>query len=181
MSSIDREQPEDNFEHLTGTEAVDRIRTLVEPTRMGFFVTRHPMAGGLGARPMTVLKVDMEANLWFLSASDSTLNREITDDPRVEFLLANPDKSEFLHLRGTADITTEKLVIHDLWTPIAKTWFTEGEDDPRVTAVRLRPEEGHFWDTKHNKLVSGMKIIIGSMIGKTLDDGVSGTLSPGSP
>lgn len=175
MTSIDREQPEPHREHLTGTDTVDRIRTLVEPTKMGFLVTAR------GARPMTVLKVDHEGSLWFLSAADSSQNADIATDPRVEFYLANPDKSEFLHLRATASISTEKMVIHDLWTPIAKAWFTEGEDDPRVTAIQLGVNEGHFWDTKHNRLVSGVKIVLGAMIGKTLDDGVAGSLDPMAP
>jgi general stress protein 26 len=175
VTSIDQEQADHHEENLTGIDAVDRIRTLVEPTRMGFLVTVR------GSRPMTVLKVDAEGCLWFLSSKDSSQNADIAADPRVEFYLANPDKSEFLHLRGSASVKVEKLIVHDLWTPVAKAWFTEGEDDPRITVIHLRPSEGHYWDTKHNKLVSGAKIILGAMIGKTLDDGVTGSLAPGAP
>jgi len=29
------------------------------------------------------------------------------------------------------------------WEPIVKTWFTEGANDPRITAIKITPEEGY--------------------------------------
>ena len=67
-------------------------------------------------------------------------------------------------------------MIKELWEPILKTWFTEGIDDPRITAIRVTPTDGYYWDTKHGNAVAGVKMMIGAMIGKTLDDSIEGTL-----
>ena len=57
-----------------------------------------------------------------------------------------------------------------------QTWFTEGVDDPRITVIKVTPSEGYYWDTKHGNMVAGVKILIGAVIRKTLDDSVEGTL-----
>ena len=57
-----------------------------------------------------------------------------------------------------------------------KTWFTEGEDDPRITVIKVTPTDGYYWDTKHGTAIAGAKILVGAAIGKILDDSVEGQL-----
>ena len=57
-----------------------------------------------------------------------------------------------------------------------RTWFTEGEDDPRITVIKVTPTEGYYWDTKHGNAVAGVKMLVGAVVGKTLDDSVEGRL-----
>jgi general stress protein 26 len=59
---------------------------------------------------------------------------------------------------------------------VLKTWFTQGIDDPRITVIKVVPSEGYYWDTKHGNLVAGIKMMLGAMLGKTLDDSIEGTL-----
>ena len=66
--------------------------------------------------------------------------------------------------------------IKELWEPVIKTWFTKGVDDPRITVIKVTPKEGYYWDNKHGNAVAGAKMIIGAMIGKTLDDSIEGKL-----
>jgi len=58
-----------------------------------------------------------------------------------------------------------------------KTWFTGGEDDPRITVIRVIPRRGYYWDNKHGDVVAGAKIAVGAVIGKTLDDSIEGILT----
>ena len=82
----------------------------------------------------------------------------------------------FLTLTGTATVSRDKKRIKDLWKSILKVWFTEGEDDPRITAIKVTPNDSYYWDTKHGNAVSGIKILVGAVIGKTLDDSIEGEL-----
>lgn len=79
-------------------------------------------------------------------------------------------------LSGHATVSREKAKIKELWEPIVKTWFTEGVDDPRITVIKVQPNDGYYWDTKHNMAVAGIKMMIGAAIGKTLDDSIEGTV-----
>ena len=49
-------------------------------------------------------------------------------------------------------------------------------DDPRITVIKVTPSEGYYWDNKHGNAEAGPKMMIGAMIGKTLDDSIEGKL-----
>lgn len=176
MDSINRNQSEDNREDLTRSEAVAKIRELVEKAQNCFFRTATGNGESSGARPMNVQKVDDAGNLWFLSADDSHKNLEIGQDPFVELYFQGSPHSDFLMLKGSATISRDKEKIKELWQPLIKTWFTGGVDDPRITVLKVSPSEGYYWDTKHGNAVAGIKMLIGAALGKTLDDSIEGTL-----
>ena len=127
---------------------------------------------------MTVLQVDERGNLWFLSANDSEKNHEVANDSEVELYFQGSPHSDFLHITGTAFISQDRAKIDELWEPLAKVWFTEGKDDPRISAIEVVPREGYYWDTKHGMIVASIKMLIGAAMGKTMDDGIQGELRP---
>ncbi|HEY7159810.1 MAG TPA: pyridoxamine 5'-phosphate oxidase family protein [Acidobacteriota bacterium] len=176
MDSINKNQPEENKENLVSVEAIKKIQELVEKAESCFFCTNVATGDSSGARPMNVRKVDDDGNLWFLSANDSRKNEELLRDPLVKLYFQGSAHSDFLQLNGTATISKDKAKIKELWSPVIKTWFTEGEDDPRITVIKVTPSEGYYWDTKHGNMIAGIKILIGAATGKTLDDSIEGKL-----
>ena len=176
MDSINQNQPEENHEDLRGQKAVGKIKELVGKAQTCFFCTASTSNGSTGARPMSVQQVDDAGNLWFLSAGDSYKNQDLALDPSVKLFFQGSAHSDFLMLRGTATVSRDKAKIKELWEPIIKTWFTEGVDDPRVTVIKVEPNDGYYWDTKHNMAVAGIKMMVGAAIGKTMDDSIEGTL-----
>ena len=175
MNSIDKNQ-EHHREDLRGPQAVEKIREIVKRAQNCFFCTATAVGGSSAARPMNVRQVDDDGNLWFLSASDSHQNAEMAADPTVKLYFQGSPHSDFMQLNGRATISTDKAKIAELWTPIVKNWFTGGQDDPRITVVKVAPTDGYYWDTKHGNTVAGIKMMIGAAIGKTLDDSIEGTL-----
>ena len=176
MDSINRNQSEENHADLADYDAVQRIRDVVDQTQSCFFCTRSDIGPSAGTRPMSVQEVGDDGTLWFLSAADSHKNAAIEISPRVELFFQGTKHSDYLHLAGSATISTSKEKIKELWKPILKTWFTEGENDPRITVLKVVPESGYYWDNKHGKLVAGAKMLIGAAIGKTMDDSIEGRL-----
>jgi general stress protein 26 len=176
MNSINANQPEQNHENLAGQPAVEKIKELVKQAETCFFCTAITTGKRVQTRPMTVQTVDDEGYLWFLSASDSHLNSEIAADARVQLLFQGSSHSDFMTLNGRADIRRDKVKTKELWNPLLKTWFTEGEEDPRITVIRVAPDDGYYWDTKHNRAIAFAKMVVGAVIGKTLDDSIEGKL-----
>ena len=164
------------IKNLTHQEAIDKFKEIVDHESICLLTTRLSEVP-LTTRPMSVQKVCDQGNFWFLSRSDSDKNQEITTDPRVQLFFSNPSKYEFLSVYGKASITRDRKKIDELWTNIAKAWFPEGKDDPSVTVIKVTPEEGFYWDTKDGKLVSMIKILASAVSGKTLEEGVEGTVS----
>lgn len=178
MNSINRNQPEQNHKNLRGKAAIDKIREIVDKAQTCFFCTAVATGDSSGARPMSVRQVDDEGNLWFLSAADSHQNKEIGIDSTVKLFFQGSPHSDFLQLSGFVTISRDRDKIEELWEPVIKTWFTEGIDDPRITVLKFSPREGYYWDTKHGNMVAGVKMLIGAMLGKTLDDSIEGKLQP---
>lgn len=178
MDSINRQQAEKNHEDLSARDAVEKMRELIKKSPSCFFCTAGAAATGEsdGVRPMSVQQVDDAGNLWFLSAADSHKNLEVAADPTVDLYFQGSAHSDFLHVKGRATVSRDKAKIKELWEPIHKTWFTEGIDDPRITVIKVAPVDGYYWDTKHGMAVAGVKMMIGAMIGKTLDDSIDGRL-----
>ena len=171
-----KQELEDHYESLSGSKAVERIRDVAKRANICLFGTDigHPP---LTVRPMAVQSVDDAGNFWFLSSRTSHTNQHIERDPRVQLLFANPGDAQYLTLQGTAAISDDPVLRKAHWTPIAKTWFNEGVDDPDLTVICVEPHDGYYWDTKHGKVVSTLKIAMGAVVGKTLDDSVEGKVS----
>ena len=176
MDSINRNQPEKNHDDLVAREAVEQIKAIVKQGENCFFCTAVATGPSGASRPMNVRRTDDDGTIWFLSAADSHKNAELARDSSVTLYFQGSAHSDFLRLDGRAAVTTDKKIIKELWQPILKTWFTGGLDDPRITAIRVTPTAGYYWDTKHGNAVAGVKMMIGAMIGKTLDDSIEGTL-----
>lgn len=177
MDSIKQQQPENNHKDLSSTEAVAKIRELTGKAGSCFLSTALKSSSAAPTRPMAIQETDDSGCLWMLSASDSHKNAEISADPFVQLYMQGSSHSDFLTLWGTATISTDKEKIKQLWNPILKTWFTEGQDDPRITVIKITPENGYYWDTKHGVMVAFVKQVAGAITGQTLDDSIEGNLN----
>ena|ERR1700744_3686482 len=176
MDSINKQQPEENHKDLNGAEAIEKIKTLVDQAKTCFFCSNIKTGVPLSTRPMSVQQVDDEGNFWFLSANDSHKNDELVHDPFVHLLFQGSAHSDFLNIYGIAVTVDDKQKIKELWEPILKTWFTEGEEDPRISVIKVEPIEGYYWDNKHGNAIAFVKQLAGAAIGQTLDDSIEGKL-----
>lgn len=176
MNSINQNQPESNHHNLHGAAAIAKIKELAGKTNTCFFCTAMAIGESNGARPMTVQQIDGEGVLWFLSAADSHTVKEIGADPHVKLYFQGSAHSDFMELYGKAALWADKEKIKELWEPLLKTWFTEGESDPRIAVIRFAPLSGYYWDNKHGNAIAGIKMLVGAALGKTLDDSVEGML-----
>ncbi len=176
MDSINQQQPEDNFKNIQGNEAAQKMKELAEKADTCFFCSNIKTGLPFSTRPMSVLKVDDAGNFWFLSSADSTKNEELSHDPFVQLLFQGSSYSGFLNVYGIAEVSKDKEKIKELWKPILKTWFTDGEDDARITVIKVDPTDGYYWDNKHGNAVAFIKQSVGAVIGKTIDDSIEGKL-----
>jgi general stress protein 26 len=169
-----KEESMGDVKDLAARDAIVKMREIAEG-EIAMLCTFAALPA-MHTRPMGTSAIDDDGTFWFLSAEDSGKNREIAANPIVQLVYSVPSKSAFLAVQGTAAILRDQKKIDQVWNPLAKAWFHEGKDDPRITLLRVRPMRGHYWDTKHNKMVALAEIALGALIGKTLDDGIEGTL-----
>lgn len=177
MDSINKNQQEDNHKNVFGDEAVAKIKLLAKKASSCFFCTAITTGAPFQTRPMAAEVIDDDGNFWFLSPSDSYKNKELEQDPHVQMLFQGSAHSDFMTLYGRVEISRDPQKIKDLWDPMMKNWFTEGIDDPRITVLKVIPTDGYYWDTKHGQAIAFVKSMIGSAIGKTMDDSIEGKIT----
>lgn len=161
--------------NLIDEKAVEKIRELAKDANICHFVTNLSTTP-LSSRPMATQQVDDDGNIWFISDKSSDKNKDIQSDDRVQLFYSANSNYEYLSIYGTAEIVFDKVKLHELWTSMAKAWFPDGEDDPAISLIKVAPQDGYYWDTKNNKLVSLFKIAKSIVTGKTDDDGIEGTI-----
>jgi general stress protein 26 len=159
--------------HLHSESAISKMKELAKEITTCMFGTYENSK--FFTRPMSTQQVDDEGNLWFLSDRDSEKNNQIEYDDRVE-LIYSQGNEKFLSIHGTASISYDKEKIKELWQPLAKIWFTEGVDDPRISVIKVSFSDGYYWNTKHGKMVEIAIMAAALVSGKTMDDGIEGKL-----
>ncbi len=100
--------------------------------------------GQLRARPMAIAKVDGEADLLFATHAQSGKVEEIAQDNDVSVVMQGD--RQYLSLSGTARIENDRSLIQDLEDPYWRVWFKDGADDPDVRLIRVKAEQGEYWD-----------------------------------
>lgn len=163
---------------LSGHEAVDQFKEVVKHQRVCMMVTQveeHPSH----SRPMSVGEVDDEGNFWMLTLVTSDKVRDLRKDPRCYLYFANSSDQEFLSVFGAVEVVDDMQRKKDLWSAWAKAWVPEGPEDPDLRALKFRPQDGYYWDTKDGKIAAMIKIAVAVVSGSHSDDGgVEGRAKP---
>jgi len=165
-----------DFHNLAGQEAIQKIQKLAESANTCMLLTNLDEIPS-DARPMATCKVEDNGTFWFFSPADSHKNMEISVDNRVQLIYINNSSAEYMSLYGTVEVLKDEVKAKELWNVFLTTWFNEGPADPNLTLLKFTPQDGYYWDTKNNKMVSLAKIAIGALKGKMMDDGREGKIS----
>lgn len=162
--------------NLAQQDAIKKLKDLVNDIDMCLFCTNLKTGDGSTCRPMSTAQVDNNGDIWFMSPKDSDKNREIAIDSKVQLFYSHPGKSSYLVVNGNASLQYDKKKIEELWSPLDKTWFKEGKDDPNISLIRVSDINAHYWDTTGNRMVNFFKMVASVATGKTLVNAEEGAL-----
>ncbi len=162
--------------NLANNDAVKKLQEMAKEVRVCMFCT-YDEDNRLQTAPMSASKVDNDGAFWFISDKNSKRNEDLAANKTTDLIFGDPAKENYISVHGNGEIIFDKDIIKELWNPIAKTWFQGGVDDPNISVIKVMPDEAYYWDTKHGKMVSFLKILAGAVTGKTTDDGVEGKLT----
>ena len=166
------------MEHnLNDTEAIKKLKELAMDIDIALFCTNLKIDDGATCRPMSTQGVDDNGTLWFFSAKDSDKNKDIMQDKHVQLFYSHPGNMNFMVVNGTAEILFDKDKTEELWSPLVKTWFQGGKDDPNLSLIKVTPVSAYYWDTKGSKMINFFKMIASVATGKTLVDAQEGSLN----
>jgi general stress protein 26 len=163
--------------NLTAKEGVKKIKDLVDDIKICLFCTHLKTDDGSKARPMAAQEVDDEGNIWFFSGLDSDKNQEIKQDRHVQLFFSDPSKSSFLVVNGEAQEVIDHQKFDEYWSPLVKTWFKEGKDDPNLSLIKVVPHTTYYWDVDGNRMVNFLKMLASVATGTNLVTSEQGTIT----
>ena len=158
---------------LRGSEGMKKIGELIKDVRI-CMMTTSAADGTFDSRPMATQETEFDGTVWFLTRHESGKVGELEANPRVGLMYADPSNHNYVTAKGRATISRDKAKIHELWNPMFKAWFPEGEDDPQIAVIRVDVEEAQYWEASSSKLVFGIKYLAAAVTGGKVDVGETG-------
>lgn len=162
--------------HLQDKEAAEKFKKLVEDIRVCMFITATN--SDEHTRPMSTVEVEPDGTLWFFTDIRSIKVDEVTRERDVHLTYAHPGKESYIDVWGTGSVVTDKAQIKDKWTPIVKAWFPDGQDDPNLALLKVRPTDVYYWNAESGKMIQFFKMAVAAVTGNpAVADGAEGKLA----
>ena len=111
--------------------------------------------------PMTLLQIDEQGDLWFLTSKNSQIYKDIAHDNRVQILYVDDVKDTYVSIFGYATHIIDEKKLNELWNPVMSKWF-EGKHDDRLVLLNVDMEIAYYWDSELNKLISFFELTNGN-------------------
>lgn len=143
--------------HFKGKEAVEKLKRLIQDSNVCMLCTNLNEAP-VSTCPMATQQVNENGEIWFVSDKNSDHNRDIKADGRVQLIYANPSKATYASIYGTAEVLEDAKKAADLWSVEIKPWFEDGKKSGNLSAIRVLPKEGFYWDSREANLSSSLSM-----------------------
>ncbi len=155
----------------TPTEARATLWALIKDIRFAMFTTRHGN-GHLHSRPMTTQNsnLDEDSNLWFFMSRHSEPVADLSHEPIVNVVYANPGEDSYVSVSGTATVVEDLAKKEQLWSKMAEAWFPGGATDADLALVCVNITHANYWDVKDSKIVQLFKMAKAAVTGKPPTD-----------
>lgn len=129
-----------------------KIMEMVKAAKVAMFTTING-DGTLASRPMVAQQMDEEGLIWFFTSRESGKIEDLHKHPQVNVAYSDVDNNQYVSLSGRGKLVRDKAKIKELWDPTMKAWFPNGEDDPDVALISVKPDTAEYWDSTSSKFV----------------------------
>lgn len=149
----------------------EKLWELIKDIRFAMVTHQHPN-GQLHACPMTTANkegMNEDQNLYFLISKDSDLARCVAQQAQINVAYADTDNDSYVSVSAHAQLSDDMALKELLFTPMAKAWFPDGVQDPRLAVLVARAESAEYWDVKQSKLVQLLAMAKAAVTGEQPD------------
>ena len=153
------------------TTELQKFYALIEDIETAMMTTRR-RDGHLRARAMATQKQASGADLWFVTAEGSAKLDDLAGDPHLNLSYYRDSNREWVSVSGTAQVTTERAKIGELYEVDWKLWFPdEGDprhgtpDDPRLVLIGVTVHAAEFLEVNKPSPVLLFEMVKGWVTG----------------
>ncbi|MGE5926498.1 MAG: pyridoxamine 5'-phosphate oxidase family protein [Gemmatimonadota bacterium] len=175
--------PMPDAEPVTTEKKLDELYGLIEGIEIAMFTTRR-RDGRLVSRPMATQTQAEGSDLWFVTDIESNKLDELAFDPQVNLAYYKNRTREWVSVSGTAKVTQDRRLIHELYRRDWKAWFGDmggerdgGPDDPRLALILVDVESVVYLKLDKPQPVVLFEVVKGMVTGSRPDVGVQREVS----
>ena len=122
------------------------------------------------AQPMTMLnseRMDEDQNLYFILKDTNSLVQAVNSGHNhIGLSFSKPSDDLYISISAHATLSTDPILIDQLWNPWAENWF-DGKTDPSIRVLIAKAVSAEYWNVTDNKVTHLFKVLKGNLTGKT--------------
>ncbi|KAF8514146.1 hypothetical protein JB92DRAFT_2789643 [Gautieria morchelliformis] len=164
-----------------------RLKEIIEKVQTSMLTTRS-RGDHLHSRAMTPTSDSLSGNnlhFFFIGNNASGKFDEIENDDHVNVSFFEPSSTDWASITGVARISKDKELIKKHWSTVIAGYFGDlgdgthkgNEDDPRVSIIKVVPDEIRYWTANKGKLGQTVQVAIGAVTGKSQAPGELRTIT----
>ena len=160
---------------MTSSTATE-TRSLDDTVKGGdiaMLVTHHD--GTASSRPLTVAKVDGDTMLFLVDRQAGWFVDTATATP-VHVAISAAGRNDWVSLNGTAQPTSDRTLIDELWNPAAGAFF-DGKDDPNIVVLGVAVTDGEYWSSPGGGPLGRLMTVVTAALGKKGSAGEHGAVN----
>ncbi|SBS71293.1 pyridoxamine 5'-phosphate oxidase family protein [uncultured Microbacterium sp.] len=154
---------------VTGKEALERVKTLVEDIDFTMLTTVDAQ-NRLVSRPMSTREMDDAGDIWFFTSEDTQKVDDVQRDHDVGLSYCDAKGMRYVSVAGRASVVHDRAKMEQLWSPSLDIWFADGIDTPGIALLKVTPLDTEFWEPAHGKLVMAAGMLKALVTRDTPDD-----------
>ena len=112
------------------------------------------------ARPMTAQLKAGKGPVWFFTAKDNTIVKNLKKSNRGVATFISKKRDIFATVHGKLTLDNSKASIDKLWNPYVAAWFEKGKEDPKLALLRFDLQKAEIW-LDDSSIFAGIKLLIG--------------------
>ncbi|MFN8443155.1 MAG: pyridoxamine 5'-phosphate oxidase family protein [Caldilineaceae bacterium] len=166
-----------NKTELNGqSEDIKKLGELIEDIDIAMLTTIDN-DGTLRSRPMGTQQIEFDGDLWFFTGADSAKVHETRKNRQVNVSYADVKEQRYVSVSGQAELVRDKSKIKELWNPIYKAWFPDGQDDPNLALLKIHVEKAEYWESANGMVVQLVGFAKALMTGQPYQGGENEKIS----
>jgi general stress protein 26 len=158
---------------MSDAESISKVTDIINDSHIGMFTTINE-AGALVSRPLAVQEVKDDGDMWFFTSANTSQVAHIRANPAVNVSFGK--RTEWVSVAGTAEVVTDRQLIHDMWNQVVEAWFPDGPDTPEVVLLHVDSDSAEYWASPGGTAATVLQWIKSKVTKSRMSVGESGTV-----
>ena len=156
---------------MAASKKIDELYDLINGIETAMFTTRG-VSGQLVSRPMATQERIEDADLWFVTNSETHKLEDLALDPHVNCSYYKNRPGEWVSVSGLARVSKTRARIRQLYKEDWKAWFGDeggdrdgGPNDPRIALILVEAELATYMKVNRSRPIVLFQALKGMVTG----------------